>query len=164
MLRGVIDGYRQDGVPAALVDAEKRRAIAQAEFKANSIQPISVFSGARPLPLKGLNSPDDILSAYPQGYRRRRQPRAAHLRRSAARDRRHRRAEECRRRGAAAAPAPVGNENKPTLLHHDPLPDGRRQRSPTSPCPLRRSIRSTRRFPTAFASSSCRSRSRARSS
>jgi zinc protease len=121
MLRGVLNRYRIDGVPAALVDAEKRRAIAQAEFKANSIADLG-FQWSQAVAVEGLSSPDDILSAIrkvtvadvnrvlrayviPQheivGIAAPKNPAAA---------------------TAASAPAPVPNENKPTLLHHDPLP------------------------------------------
>lgn len=122
MLRAVIDGYRKNGVPAALVDAEKRRAIAQAEFKANSIEDLG-FEWSEAVAVQGLSSPDDIISAI-------RNVTVADVNRvlrtyivpsheivgiaapanGAA-------------QAASAAPAPKANENKPTLLHHDPLPD-----------------------------------------
>ncbi|MBV8531024.1 MAG: insulinase family protein, partial [Candidatus Eremiobacteraeota bacterium] len=121
-LRGVIDRYRTNGVPAALVEAEKRRAIAQAEFKANSIADLG-FQWSEAVAVQGLSSPDDILAAIrkvsvadvnrvlrtyivPQhemvGIAAPKNAGAATV---------------------AAAPVPVGNENKPTLLHHDPLPE-----------------------------------------
>lgn len=121
LLRSVIDRYRKDGVPAGLIEAEKRRAIADAEFKANSIADLgSQWSEA--VAVEGLSSPDDILAAI-------RRVSVADVNRvlrtyvvpqheivgiaapknSAA--------------TTAAAPPQVANENKPTLLHHDPLPD-----------------------------------------
>jgi zinc protease len=120
-LRGVLDRYRRNGVPAALVDAEKRRAIAQAEFKANSISDLGQ-QWSEAVAVEGLSSPDDILRAIsrvtvadvdrvlrtyvvPQhdivGIAAPKNPAAT---------------------TAASAPAPVPNENKPTLLHHDTLP------------------------------------------
>ncbi|MBV8067175.1 MAG: insulinase family protein, partial [Candidatus Eremiobacteraeota bacterium] len=63
MLRSAINGYREQGVPAALVDAEKRRAIAQAEFKANSILDLG-FQWSQAVAVQGLSSPDDIIAAY----------------------------------------------------------------------------------------------------
>jgi len=122
MLRGVINGYTKTGVPAALVDAEKRRAIAQAEFKANSIPDLG-FQWSEAVAVEGLSSPDDILSAI-------RKVTVADVNRVL---RTYVVAQHeivgiaAPKNGAAAAAAssavPVGNENKPTLLHHDPLPD-----------------------------------------
>lgn len=121
MLRGVMQSYRRNGVPAALVDAEKRRAIAQAEFKANSIADLGQ-QWSEAVAVEGLSSPDDILGAIRRvtvadvnrvlrtylvpaheivGIAAPKNPAAT---------------------TAASAPAPVPNENKPTLLHHDPLP------------------------------------------
>ncbi|MHB2015608.1 MAG: M16 family metallopeptidase [Candidatus Xenobia bacterium] len=42
LLKGVIDQYRQKGVPPDLVEAAKRREVAQAEFRANSISGLSM--------------------------------------------------------------------------------------------------------------------------
>ncbi|MGB8909064.1 MAG: pitrilysin family protein [Candidatus Cybelea sp.] len=126
MLRDVMDRYRRDGVPAALVDAEKRRAIAQAEFKANSIQDLG-FQWSQAVAVEGLSSPDDILSAI-------RKVTVADVNRVlrtyvvaqheivgiAA-------PKNAAAATSAAAPAPVANENKPTLLHHDPLPEWAQQ-------------------------------------
>jgi zinc protease len=126
MLRGVMDRYRRDGVPAALVDAEKRRAIAQAEFKANSILDLG-FQWSQAVAVEGLSSPDDILSAI-------RKVTVADVNRvlrsyvvaqheivgiAAPRN--------AAAATSAAAPVPAANENKPTLLHHDPLPDWAQQ-------------------------------------
>jgi|HubBroStandDraft_6_1064221.scaffolds.fasta_scaffold00001_143 zinc protease len=121
-LRGVIDRYRKNGVPPALVDAEKRRAIAQAEFKANSIEDLG-FQWSQAVAVEGLSSPDDIISAI-------RKVTVADVNRAlrtyvvpqheivgiAA-------PKNLAATAAAAPAASAGNENKPTLLHHDPLPD-----------------------------------------
>ncbi|MGA9945334.1 MAG: pitrilysin family protein [Candidatus Cybelea sp.] len=126
MLRGVMDRYRRDGVPAALVDAEKRRAIAQAEFKANSIQDLG-FQWSQAVAVEGLSSPDDILSAI-------RSVTVADVNRvlRAYVIAQHEIVGIAAPKNAAAAtsataPAPVSNENKPTLLHHDPLPEWAQQ-------------------------------------
>jgi zinc protease len=122
MLRGVIGRYRKEGVPAALVEAEKRRAIAQAEFKANSIEDLG-FQWSQAVAVEGLSSPDDMIAAT-------RKVTVADVNRVlrtyvvpqheivgiAA-------PKNLAATSAAAPAAPVGNENKPTLLHHDPLPD-----------------------------------------
>jgi zinc protease len=122
MLRHVLDRYRKNGVPAALVDAEKRRAIAQAEFKANSIEDLG-FQWSEAVAVEGFSSPDDILAAI-------RRVTVADVNRVlrtyvvpaheivgiAA-------PKNAAAQTASAAPATAGNENKPTLLHHDPLPD-----------------------------------------
>ncbi len=60
-MRGVIDEYKKSGVPAGLVEAEKRRAIAQAEYKANSIQNLA-FDWSEAL-THGMSSPDQDLEA-----------------------------------------------------------------------------------------------------
>ncbi|MBV8197369.1 MAG: insulinase family protein, partial [Candidatus Eremiobacteraeota bacterium] len=120
MLRGVIERYRRNGVPAALVEAEKRRAIAQAEFKANSIADLG-FQWSQAVAVEGLSSPDDILSAI-------RNVTVADVNRvlrtyvvPA-----HEIVAVAAPKNAAATTTaetpPVPNENKPTLLHHDPLP------------------------------------------
>ncbi len=126
MLRGVMDRYRRDGVPAALVDAEKRRAIAQAEFKANSIQDLG-FQWSQAVAVEGLSSPDDILSAI-------RSVTVADVNRVLRTYvvAQHEIVGIAAPKNAAAAtssaaPAPVANENKPTLLHHDPLPEWAQQ-------------------------------------
>ena len=64
MLHGVLDRYRRNGVPPALVDAEKQRAIAQAEFKANSISNLGQ-QWSEAVAVQGLSSPDDILNGLP---------------------------------------------------------------------------------------------------
>ena len=110
MLRDVIDHYRKNGVPAALVDAEKRRAIAQAEFKANSIEDLG-FQWSEAVAVQGLNVARRYSQRYPQGDRRRRQSRAANLRRPAARDRRIA-APKIRPPAAVAASAPAAGRQR----------------------------------------------------
>jgi zinc protease len=121
MLRSVIDGYRRNGVPPELVQAEKNRAIAQAEYKANSIADLG-FQWSEAVAVQGLSSPDDILSAYRKVtvgdvnrvLRTYVVPEHEIVAIAAAKN---------AGAGPASAAATVGNENKPTLLHHDPLPD-----------------------------------------
>ncbi|HEY1499056.1 MAG TPA: pitrilysin family protein [Acidobacteriaceae bacterium] len=61
-MRGIINKYAQDGVPADLVDAAKRAEIAQAEFQRNSIPELaSAWSDA--LAAEGRNSPDEDIEA-----------------------------------------------------------------------------------------------------
>jgi len=61
-MRGIINKYAQDGVPADLVDAAKRAEIAQAEFQRNSIPELaSLWSDA--LAGEGRNSPDEDIDA-----------------------------------------------------------------------------------------------------
>ena len=61
-MRGIINKYAQDGVPADLVDAAKRAEIAQAEFQRNSIPELaSLWSDA--LASQGRNSPDEDIDA-----------------------------------------------------------------------------------------------------
>ena len=121
MLRAVLDGYRRNGVPADLVDAEKRRAIAAAEFKANSIADLG-FQWSEAVAVQGLSSPDDILRAIgrvtPADVNRvlRTYVVPAHEIVGIAAPK------NAAAATASAAAVPVGNENKPTILHHDPLP------------------------------------------
>ncbi|HVT99516.1 MAG TPA: pitrilysin family protein [Acidobacteriaceae bacterium] len=61
-LRGIVNKYAANGVPADLVDAAKRAEIAQAEFQRNSIPDLaSVWSQA--LAGEGRNSPDEDVEA-----------------------------------------------------------------------------------------------------
>jgi zinc protease len=122
MLRGVIDGYRKSGVPAALVDAEKRRAIATAEFKANSIADLGA-QWSEAVAVQGLSSPDDVLSAIrkvtPADVNRvlRTYVVPSHEIVAIAAPK------SASAVAVASSTVPTGNENKPTVLHHDPLPD-----------------------------------------
>ncbi|HUA08857.1 MAG TPA: pitrilysin family protein [Candidatus Acidoferrales bacterium] len=62
-MRAVIDAYRENGVPADLVEAAKRREIAQLEFNANSIED-SAFQWSQAVAVQGLSSPGDMESAF----------------------------------------------------------------------------------------------------
>ncbi len=63
MLRGIIDGYRKNGVPADLVEAAKNRAIADLEYKGDSIEGLA-FEWSQALAVAHTSSPDAMLSAY----------------------------------------------------------------------------------------------------
>ncbi len=121
MLQGVLDGYRRSGVPAALVEAEKNRAIAQAEFKANSIEDLG-FQWSQAVAVQGLSSPDDILrdlrAVTPADVNR-------VLRTYVVRSHAIVAIAAPKGGGTAASSAPVASsgEHKPTILHHDPLPE-----------------------------------------
>jgi zinc protease len=59
----VIAGYQKNGVPADLVEAAKRREIAQLQYSRNSIDGLaSEWSEA--IAVQGLNSPDDAAARY----------------------------------------------------------------------------------------------------
>ncbi len=122
LLRGVLDNYRKNGVPPALVEAEKNRTIAQAEYKANSIEDLA-FQWSQAVAVQGLSSPDDVLAAFKavtvsdvnRVLRTYVSPAHEIIGIAAPKN-------GAGTAGGSAASAPVGNENKPTLLHHDPLP------------------------------------------
>lgn len=61
-ITGVIDGYVKTGVPADLVAVAKQRAIANAEFRGNSVDGLA-FAWSEAVAKEGLNSPDDELTA-----------------------------------------------------------------------------------------------------
>jgi zinc protease len=121
LLRGVLDDYRKNGVPAELVDAEKRRAIAQAEYKANSTAGLA-FQWSQAVAVQGLSSPDDILASIKnvtvddvnRVLRTYVDPRHEIVGIAAPKS--------AAGGGETAGGGAGGNENKPTLLHHDPLP------------------------------------------
>jgi len=60
---GVIAGYQKNGVPADLVEAAKRREIAQLQYSRNSIDGLaSEWSDA--VAVRGIDSPDDVAARY----------------------------------------------------------------------------------------------------
>ncbi len=61
-LQDVLAGYRTSGVPEALVTVAKQRALADAEFRGNSISGLA-FEWSDAVAKRGLNSPDDALTA-----------------------------------------------------------------------------------------------------
>lgn len=62
-LRGVLEKIRKEGVPAELVEAAKRREVAQLQFSANSVSGLAeTWSDA--LAFRGLDSPGDAVAAY----------------------------------------------------------------------------------------------------
>ena len=56
-LKSVIEAYKKDGVPADLVEVEKRREVASDAFKANSIEDLA-FAWSDAVAKYGLSSPD----------------------------------------------------------------------------------------------------------
>lgn len=61
-LEGILDNYKKNGVPAELVDAAKRKAVANAEFQKNSIEGLA-NAWAHAVAVEGHNSPDDDIEA-----------------------------------------------------------------------------------------------------
>lgn len=62
-VRGVLAAIRKNGVPPALVEAAKRREVAQIGFEANSIQGLA-SNWSQALAFRGADSPDDIVRSY----------------------------------------------------------------------------------------------------
>ncbi len=62
-VRGVIANIIKDGVSPALVEAAKRREVAQIAFQANSISGLAE-SWSKALAFSGASSPDDVAQAY----------------------------------------------------------------------------------------------------
>ena len=61
-MKGIVAGYLETGIPPALVEAAKRREIADAEFRKNSVEGLaSAWSQA--LAVEGRSSPDDDTEA-----------------------------------------------------------------------------------------------------
>jgi zinc protease len=63
MLAGVIGDYLKNGAPAELVEASKRREIAQLLFSRNSISGLAA-DWSEAVAVDGLNSPDDAIAEY----------------------------------------------------------------------------------------------------
>lgn len=61
-VRSVLAGYRKNGLPADLVEVAKQRAIADAQFRGNSIQGLA-FEWSDAVAARGESSPDQLLSA-----------------------------------------------------------------------------------------------------
>ncbi|MFT9064056.1 MAG: pitrilysin family protein [Acetobacter persici] len=62
-LRGVLEKIRKDGVPAELVEAAKKREIAQLQFSANSVSGLAA-QWSTALAFHNLDAPGDIVAAY----------------------------------------------------------------------------------------------------
>ncbi|WP_297918657.1 pitrilysin family protein [Metallibacterium sp.] len=62
-MRAILARYAADGVPADLVDAAKRKAIAQLAFQKNSITGLA-NAWTNALAFQGLDSPEDMAAAY----------------------------------------------------------------------------------------------------
>ena len=61
-MKGIVAGYLKDGIPAALVEAVKRREIADAEFRKNSVEGLAA-AWSQALAVEGRFSPDDDIEA-----------------------------------------------------------------------------------------------------
>jgi zinc protease len=61
-IRAVLANYRKNGLPSDLVQVAKQRAIADAQFRGNSIQGLA-FQWSDAVAARGENSPDELLSA-----------------------------------------------------------------------------------------------------
>ncbi len=61
-LKGIIAGYVKNGIPPALVEAAKRREIADAEFRKSSVAGLAA-AWSQALAVEGRNSPDDDVEA-----------------------------------------------------------------------------------------------------
>jgi zinc protease len=62
-MRAVIDAYRKNGVPDDLVEASKRREIAQLEYNETSIEDLA-SQWSQAVAVQGLSSPDDMKDAF----------------------------------------------------------------------------------------------------
>lgn len=61
-MKGIVAGYLKDGIPPALVEAAKRREIADAEFRKNSVEGLAA-AWSQALAVEGRISPDDDTGA-----------------------------------------------------------------------------------------------------
>ena len=61
-MKGIVAGYLKAGIPPALVEAAKRREIADAEFRKNSVEGLAA-AWSQALAVEGRNSPDDDIEA-----------------------------------------------------------------------------------------------------
>ena len=117
----VLDGYRRSGVPAGLVDSAKRRAVASAEFRGNSIDGLA-FEWSDAVAKEGLNSPDDMLvrtkrvtvGDVNRVLRKYLRPHISIAAFSIPKN--------TGKIDTDSASGPSVESNKATILHHDPLP------------------------------------------
>ncbi len=65
LLKGIIDGYLKNGVPKDLIAAAKKKEIAAAEFRRNSIEGLA-GAWAEAITLEGRKSPDESIAAIKQ--------------------------------------------------------------------------------------------------
>ena len=61
-IKGIVAGYLEAGIPPALVEAAKRREIADGEFRKNSVKGLAA-AWSQALAVEGRNSPDDDTGA-----------------------------------------------------------------------------------------------------
>lgn len=61
-IKDVIAGYARDGIPADLVEAVKRHAVADAQFRKNSIPGLAA-EWSQAVAVEGRSSPDDVIQA-----------------------------------------------------------------------------------------------------
>jgi len=61
-MKGIVAGYFKTGIPSALVEAAKRREIADAEFRKNSVEGLAA-AWSQALAVEGRTSPDDDTEA-----------------------------------------------------------------------------------------------------
>lgn len=65
LLKGIIDGYLKNGIPKDLIAAAKKKEIAAAEFRRNSIEGLA-GAWAEAITLEGRKSPDESIAAIKQ--------------------------------------------------------------------------------------------------
>ena len=61
-MKGIVAGYLKAGIPPALVEAAKRREVADAEFRKNSVEGLAA-TWSQALAIEGRNSPDDDIES-----------------------------------------------------------------------------------------------------
>lgn len=120
-VRGVMEHYKKNGVPADLVEVAKRRAVADAEYKANSIQDLAQeWSDA--VAVEGKDSPNSDLAelnavtASDVDHVLRRYVDFDHMIIAEAVPK------DLGKTSMNPPPPPAKENTKVTILHHDPLP------------------------------------------